>query len=737
VTGFNSGAGFLFMTMSISTSTIEAEDETRCADFFSELHPDHALLLLESGISPEIAAARQYESVTTKARLKALGFSQTQQNLCPSGAPALLIPIHDMHGDIVNYEIRPAKPRLDEKGKPKKYERRPRSTSSLDIPNLEKIRISLRADGPPLFITEGAKKVDCGVSHGLLVIGVLGVTGWRGTQEVINGIKGLTALADWERIHLKGRFVYLAFDSDVRRNKNVRKALRRLKRFLASFGADVWVCWLPDAPDGSKQGLDDFLVAGHTTQELFDTAIEDIPPESDFEESNEITFNLTDTGNAQRLVHLFGEDLRNCTLWGRWLVWDGKRWRIDDTAAVWRLAKETVASIYGEAKRAGDEDRRMELAKWAMQSERLNRIDAMIKLASSDENIVITPDSLDSDHFLLNVNNGTVDLKTGVLREHCRDDLITKLAPVDYDASAKMERTFAWLREIMEDSKELIEFLKRMIGYSLTGDIREQILPICYGTGANGKSTLLGLIQDMLGDYATSTSTNTLMVKRGDTIPNDLAALNGARFVTAMEVEDGQRFSESLVKQLTGGDVISARFMRGEFFTFKPKFKIWMAVNHKPMIRGTDNGIWRRIRLVPFNVSIPEAEQDKTLSARLREELSGLLAWAVEGCLEWQREGLGVPDAVKDATSTYKNEMDIIGQFISECCFLDESASVRSSNLFEAWCGWAQKNGEHQRNNKWFSNVLAEKGYQKKSRSTGAWWEGIGLQTVGGDEEIS
>ena len=726
-----------FFAMSGETKQVRterAENESGFAGFFSELHPDHALLLKESGISPEVAAARQYESVTTKARLKALGFSQTQQNLCPLGSPALLIPIWNMQGEIVNYEMKPAKPRIDEKGKPRKYERRPRSTSSLDISNLDKVRTSLRADGPPLFITEGAKKVDCGVSHGLLTIGLLGVTAWRGTQEVINGIKGLTALADWERIHLKGRLVYLTFDSDVRRNKNVRKALRRLKRFLASFGAEVWVCWLPDAPDGSKQGLDDFLVAGHTHQDLTDTAIEDIPHESEFEEGNEVAFNQTDIGNAQRLVHLFGEDLRYCTAWGRWLVWDGKRWRVDDTAAVWRFAKETAVSIYGEAKRAGDEDRRMELAKWAMRSEQMNRIDALIKLAATDENIVISPDSLDSDHFLLNVNNGTVDLKTGALREHCRDDLVTKLAPVDYDPTAKMDRTMAWLREIMQDSKELIEFIKRMVGYSLTGDTSEQMLPICYGIGANGKSTLLGVIQEMLGDYATSTPASTLMIKRGDTIPNDLAALNGVRFVTAMEVEDGQRFSESLVKQLTGGDVISARFMRGEFFTFKPKFKIWMAVNHKPMIRGTDYGIWRRIRLVPFNVSIPEAEQDRALPARLREELSGLLAWAVEGCLEWQREGLGVPDAVKDATNSYKDEMDIVGQFISECCFLAESASVRSSNLFEAWRGWAQKNGENERNNKWLTNVLAEKGYQKKARNSGAWWFGIGLITAGEEE---
>ena len=222
------------------------------------------------------------------------------------------------------------------------------------------------------------------------------------------------------------------------------------------------------------------------------------------------------------------------------------------------------------------------------------------------------------------------------------------------------------------------------------------------------------------------------MVRRGETIPNDLAALKGARLVAAMEVDDGQRFSESLVKQLTGGDVISARFMRSEWFNFKPTFKIWMAVNHKPVIRGTDKGIWRRIRLIPFTVSFPDEKQDKTLPARLRKELPGLLAWAVDGRLEWQLCGLGIPDAVKRATEDYQSEMDIIGQFLDEKCFLNDSAQVRSKQLYDAFREWAESNGEHPRTNKWLTQRLAEKEYKKKSRSDGAWWLGIGLLSEGG-----
>jgi putative DNA primase/helicase len=220
-----------------------------------------------------------------------------------------------------------------------------------------------------------------------------------------------------------------------------------------------------------------------------------------------------------------------------------------------------------------------------------------------------------------------------------------------------------------------------MFGYSLTGDTREQVLPLCFGVGANGKTTLLGLFQEMLGDYATATSTSLLMVKRNESIACDLAVLKGMRFVTASEVEDGQRFAESKVKELTGGDLITARHLYGDPFTFKPNFKIWLCVNHKPTIRGTDMGIWRRVHLIPFAVVIPKERQDKNLPLKLRQELPGLLTWAVAGCLEWQKNGLGVPGAVEQATKGYKEEMDVLVQFIAERCTVDESMSTQSSQF--------------------------------------------------------
>lgn len=548
---------------------VAIEDEARCAGFFSELHPDHALLLKESNIREYVAAARQYESVSTKARLNALGFSVAQQYCVSLGAPALLIPIWGMNGRVKNYELRPNKPRIED-GKPIKYERPKGSSVCLDIPNLEAVRQSLRCGDVPLFISEGSRKVGAGISKEWLCIGIGGVDAWRGTQEIIKNVKGLIALVEWEYLHLKGSRVYLCFDSDYRRKKQVRYALRRFKKFLEHRGAEVWICWLPDAPDGSKQGLDDFFFAGGTAQELLNTATDDIPPESEFEDAGAESFNTTDLGNAQRLIYLHGENVRYCHKWAKWLVWDGKRWRTDDSASIYSLAKETIRSIYGEAQKIGDEEKRQAVARWAMISEQWNRIEAMIRLAAVDESIAVMPDDLDVDLFLLNVNSGTIDLRSGLLRKHSRKDLITKLAPVDYQPDAKMPLIESWLLEIMNGSQALVGFIKRMLGYSMTGDTREQILPILYGIGANGKSTMLGLFQELLGDYATSTPAGALMIRRNDAIPNDIAALKGARFVTAMEIEDGQRFSESLVKQLTGGDVVSARIKRGEWFTFKP-----------------------------------------------------------------------------------------------------------------------------------------------------------------------
>jgi len=444
-------------------------------------------------------------------------------------------------------------------------------------------------------------------------------------------------------------------------------------------------------------------------------------------------FNLTDLGNAARLVHRHGRNLRYCWLWRKWLVWDGKRWVKDDTGEVYRLAKDTVASIYQEAASAPDDDTRKALAKHAMRSEAGARIKEMVDLTRSD--VPVTPEELDASPDVLNVLNGTIDLRTGELREHRREDLITKIAPAKHrpDATAPTWETFL---ERVLPSEELRAFVQRAVGYSATGDTSEQCMFISHGRGANGKTTYQEAIAAALGDYAMRAPTEMLLTKRSGGIPNDVARLKGARFVSASETEEGRRLAESLVKDLTGQDSITARFMWAEFFDFSPTHKLWLSTNHKPEIRGTDNAIWRRIRLIPWSVTIPPAEQDKKLPTALRHELSGILAWIVRGCIAWRRQGLQAPDEVRKATGQYRAEMDVLAGFLAECCELDTGHWEYAKDLYECYKHWCDENGERPEPQRKFGGRLGERGFQRDrggSRGAGIW---RGVRLTEGEKEV-
>jgi putative DNA primase/helicase len=341
---------------------------------------------------------------------------------------------------------------------------------------------------------------------------------------------------------------------------------------------------------------------------------------------------LTGGGNGQRLVDLHGLDIRYVHPWKQWLVWDGRRFQPDTTGELMRRAKMGVLRLYAEAAAERDPDRRKALATWARRSDSEARMREMINLAASEPYVPVRPAELDSQPWRLNVEDGTIDLRTGELLPHSRRDLITKLAPVRFDPKATCPTWLAFLDRVLGHDADLVGFLQRAIGYSLTGDTGEQVLFFLYGTGANGKSTLLETLRALLGDYAQQTDFTTLLERRGDGPRNDIAALQGARFVAAIEAAEGRRLAEGLVKQLTGGDAVSVRKLYSEPFTFRPEFKLWLAANHKPVIRGTDQAIWRRIRLVPFTIAIPEGERDHELGLKLRAELPGILRWAVAGC---------------------------------------------------------------------------------------------------------
>ncbi len=429
-----------------------------------------------------------------------------------------------------------------------------------------------------------------------------------------------------------------------------------------------------------------------------------------------------------RLVKRFGGDFRYVPPWKKWLYWNDQRWEVDQTGEIVRRAKETVKLIYAEAANASSTADRKALADHAKNSEAASRIGAMIRLASTEPEAPAMPDQLDTNLSALNVLNGTIDLHTGKLRPHRREDLITKLAPVEYDSTAQCPMFMSFLDKITAGDEELQKFLQRAIGYGLTGDTSEQVMFVAYGTGANGKSTLLNIIQDLLGDYALQTPTDTFVRKRDRSATNDLARLRGSRFVVATEVNADGKLDEVLVKQITGGDKISARFLYREFFEFQPECKIFLVTNYKPDISGSDEGIWRRIVLIPFEVRIPEGERDKHLIEKLRKELPGILAWAVEGCLAWQWEGLCPPERVRAATSRYREEMDWMSTFLRERCLLRERAITSAADLFAAFGLWWNNDDGDQPSQKVFGSRLTAAGLQSGKKSGKSKWTGITLK---------
>lgn len=439
---------------------------------------------------------------------------------------------------------------------------------------------------------------------------------------------------------------------------------------------------------------------------------------------------LSDVGTAARLVNRHGRDLRYVHDFRRWLVWRDGHWQEDRSGQVRSLMKETLEAAHADTVEIPDEGERKRTRRFLLDAERESRVRGAIALAESGPGIPVLPEQLDADPWLLNVANCTVDLRTAEPRLHSRDDLITKRIDVDYDPTAGCPTWEQFLERVLDGDSELATFLQRAVGYSLTGLTIEQVLLILYGSGANGKGTFVNTLLALLGEgYAQQTPAETFLERR-DGIPNDIARLRGARMVSAAETGEGRRLNEALVKRMTGGDRMTARFMRSEWFEFEPQFTPWLATNHRPEIRGTDYAIWRRIRLVPFTVTIPEHERDLELPTKLRDEFPGILAWAVQGCLDWQQRGLDTPAAVLDATSDYRDDMDVVGAFLDDCTETRLGHLTQSSVLHTRFDYWARANGHEPLTAKALAARLVERGFTKRKTKTGAHWEGIGLTST-------
>ena len=437
---------------------------------------------------------------------------------------------------------------------------------------------------------------------------------------------------------------------------------------------------------------------------------------------------FTDSTNAMRLVKEKGTDIRYNAAWKKWLVWNGKYWEIDEGGVmIHEKGLEMVRNIYDELLKTADYRERIEIEKAAIMSESVRRRKAFVEAATWIKHLRIKTEEMDVNPWLLNVKNGTIDLLSGEFREHRQEDLITKIANVEYDPKADCPLWKKFIREIMNYKGDIIKFLQTAAGWSLSGDISEQSMFILYGTGANGKTTFLNTIMYLLGDYSTATPTETFMKKNGDSYSNDVARLRGTRFVTSTEVEQGRKMSEPLIKKITGNDQMTARFLYGEYFNFNPTFKIFMATNYKPVIKGTDHGIWRRIKLIPFTTRITEDKQDKFLEMKLREEANGILNWLLEGIEIWNKEKLKTPKAVLFATDEYREEMDVFGNFVQERCIQKKDVSINIKKLYKAYSEWCDENNEHAVSERFLTLRLKEMGFERGRTATERFWVGIGL----------
>ena len=453
------------------------------------------------------------------------------------------------------------------------------------------------------------------------------------------------------------------------------------------------------------------------------------------------TYPRTDSGNAELYAHLYGGQLRFDHRRGRWLKWRGHWWSPDDNGLPVRRAKELARERIRGAADVEDSDDRKAEANWGLASESRHRIEATLALARNELTIADTGEHWDTDPWVLGAGNGVVDLGTGTLRPGRPDDRILLHTDVPYKPESQCPRFRLFLAEIFEGDLHLVDFVHRALGYSITGDTREQVVFICHGTGANGKGVLLNTVARVLGSYAHNLPFQSLEKSRQYSIPTDLADLVGRRFVTASETSESATLNEARIKALTGQDPITARFLHQNFFTFNPVAKFWLAVNHWPKVTDESYGFWRRVRLVPFNVVFvsdhprgpacgPDhrhAEQD--LDDRLRGEKEGILAWLVEGAIEWQRRGLEPPEAVSEATSSYREEADPLGDFLAECCVAEPGCSARSRDLFGAYRDWAEREGLRGRDvltHATFGRRLTGR-FEKRRGNQGVVYQGIGL----------
>jgi len=454
----------------------------------------------------------------------------------------------------------------------------------------------------------------------------------------------------------------------------------------------------------------------------------------DYTDTTADGYHYTDAGNSRRFADLHGHEARYVVTWGQWIVWDGRRWATDHGhRLVIEMAKDVPRHLWHQISNTVGADRKR-LATWASRSEMAPTLKATVELAAGMTGIRTRHDELDTNPWSFNVANGTLHLMTGELLPHDPANLITHISPIHFDRSATCPEWTRFLERVVPDP-DVRRYLQRLFGYSLTGHVEEQILPMVIGPGANGKSVLFTILRKLAGEYGTPAPRDLLLAQRHEPHPTSVATLFGKRVATAVETEAGSQLAEAKVKELTGGDELTARRMREDFWSFIPTHQLWLAANHRPVVHGGDSAIWRRIRVIPFEVVIPPAERDPGLLDRLLLELPGILAWAVEGASQWALGGgLGeTPEAVDIATSQYQGEQDVVGQFLDSCSYVVAPGRwTPAGELREDFQRWVQVNGLDTMTTQEFAEAMRSRGCASGKKSEKRVWNGVGkrLQAV-------
>ena len=455
-------------------------------------------------------------------------------------------------------------------------------------------------------------------------------------------------------------------------------------------------------------------------------------PEAHEDEQPKRKYTLDDTGNAERFVDSFGKDIRYNYDNKCWVVWDGATWKRDDTQKVKKLADNLIKRMRREAVETDDEKIADALMKNVRRLASSSGKEAMLKEAQHIGKTATLNSDYDRDTYLLNCENGVVDLRTGELLPHDRSLMMSKNTHVALDKEGEPENWLKALDGLFQGDKDVIGFVRRAIGYTLTGSVKEQCLFQCVGNGSNGKSLFFNTVTSLLGDYSLNAQVESVLTRAkgssGSASP-DIARMNGARFVRTNEPNEGARFNEGLVKQLTGGDVVTARYLYGVDFEFKPVFKLWIACNNKIIVRGTDKGIWRRMRLIPFEATFEGKNADKGLEERVLGELPKILWWAVKGCLEWQKDGLGMPEKIQKATLEYQEEMDVVKSFLKDCAVNDRNGKERAQDVFAEYREWARIGNEWGGMTQTKFGLEMSKMYKKRNISGYVYYMGLSLKS--------